>query len=112
MSLYLSGPHLRIFVFDERTGVEVALIVDWIPVAAEVLRGEAVEVVEVVIVGGKCIIYGGQEGYVDRDKLCILSLDVDCSQVLRIFGYEDVLFGELEIDARHGHQKYHQKQEQ
>ena len=55
------------------------MIIDRIPVAVDVLRSEAVEVVEVVIVGGKCIIYGGLEGYVDRDQLCILSLDVDCS---------------------------------
>ena len=72
LALDLNGPHDRIFIVDERAGIEVALVVDGLEVAVDVGSSQAVEVVEVVVGGGDGVLDAGLEGYVDGDQLGIL----------------------------------------
>ena len=57
------------------------------------------------MVGGECIGDGGEEGNVDGYELCILPLDVNGGDVLRVVGDDDIFFGELEVDGEGGRQK-------
>jgi hypothetical protein len=100
LTLDLNGPHDRVFIVDERAGVEVALVVDCLEVAVDVGSSQAVEVVEVVVGGGDGVLDAGLKGYVDGDQFGILPYYFHVGDVLWVVGDGDVPLDDDEVDGR------------